>query len=543
MKDSSHFSPSAQVNDADLPTTITHKGSPGPIPTNAGLITGRCGGPPIRSACIYARYSSANQNDCSIEQQVQAIQQYAKAHGITIAAVYADRALSGTTDARPEFQRMIRDASKGNWQAVLTWKLDRFARNRYDFAIYKAKLKQAGVHLISIMEPLAEGNESIILESMLEGMAEYYSANLSENVRRGLAFTAQQGKAIGHRAFGYRNVDGYWQADPDEAETVRQIFQWCIDGTGARLIAMRLNAMGIRTIMGKEFCDPSVRKILRNDMYTGVYHQCDTRIEGGVPAIISRETFEAAQKAMAVRSAAGTHARPVGGVQRYLLTGRAVCGLCGRPMVGSTSGAVGPGGSCYQYYTCGGRHQGLTCAMKKVRADKLEAMVLDSIRSDVLGDLGTVADEIIQARKPAESESLLAGLRTQLKDHQTAISNILKAIEAGAWSPALNDRLADLEREKGKIEAAIREAESARGEVNREDIVNALALMTAGDWTDRDFQRKLIAALVERVTVWPDRVDVAIRIGEGFAPTETTPRCGFARRKITATHVYLSIAV
>lgn len=485
-------------------------------------------------ACIYARYSSTNQNDFSIEQQVQAIRQYAKAHGITIAAVYADRAISGTTDARPEFQRMIRDASKGAWQAVLVWKLDRFARNRYDSAIYKAKLKAAGVQLISIMEPLTDGNESIILESMLEGMAEYYSANLSENVKRGLAYTAQQGKAIGHRSIGYRNVDGYWQVDQSEAETVRQIYAWCIQGDGFPMIAKRLNAMGVKTITGREFAASGVRTILTNEQYTGVYRYNGTRIEGGIPAIIDRAMFEAAQRAIAARTIAGTHARAAGGVQRYLLTGRAVCGVCGHALRGCTSG------SGLAYYRCAGKNAGKTCQSKPVRADKLEAAVLDSIRSDIFGDIETIADGVIAARKPAETESLVAGLRAQLKERTAAIGNILKAIEAGAWSPALNARLADLEREKAEITAAIREAESAREDISREDILDALELLAAGDLTNPEFQRRMIAALVEQVTVWPDRVEVAVRVADG-APTESTPGCDFLRRKITATHVYLSI--
>ncbi len=470
----------------------------------------------VIAAAIYARYSSGNQNDASIEQQVQAIQQYARAHGITIAAIYADRAISGTTDARPEFQRMIRDASKGNWQAVLVWKLDRFARNRYDSAIYKAKLKAAGVQLISIMEPLTDGNESIILESMLEGMAEYYSANLSENVKRGLAYTAQQGKAIGHRSFGYRNVDGYWQVDASEAEHVRQIYAWCIQGDGFPMISKRLNVMGIRTITGREFAASSVRVILTNEQYTGVYRYRDTRIEGGMPAIIDRATFEAAQRAIAARTIAGTHARAVGGVQRYLLTGRAVCGICGHALKGCTSG------SGRTYYRCAGRNTGKTCQGRPIRADKLEEAVLDAIRSDIMGDLEAVADGVIAARKPTHSESLLAGLRAQLKDHQAAIGNILKAIEAGAWSPALNDRLADLEREKAEITAAIQEAEAVREDVSREDIVDALTLLAAGDWANPEFQRRMIAALVEQVTVWPDHVEVAVRLVQG-APKETTP--------------------
>ena len=137
-------------------------------------------------AVIYARFSSEKQNEASIEGQLRECMQYAEYNDIQVVGNYIDRAFSAKTDNRPEFQRMIKDSYRHTFDCIIVWKLDRFARNRYDSAHYKALLKKNGVKVISAKETIAEGSEGILLESVLEGMAEYYSADLSEKVIRGL---------------------------------------------------------------------------------------------------------------------------------------------------------------------------------------------------------------------------------------------------------------------------------------------------------------------------------------------------------------------
>ena len=159
---------------------------------------------------IYARYSSHAQRDVSIEQQVADCEAYAKMNNLRVVKVYADRALSGTSDKRPEFQKMLRDAERGRWSYVLCWKVDRFARNRYDSATYKFRLKRYGVRVIYAKESIPDGPEGILLESVLEGSAEYYSANLSQNIKRGMRYNALACKVNnGSMPFGYcKGPDG-----------------------------------------------------------------------------------------------------------------------------------------------------------------------------------------------------------------------------------------------------------------------------------------------------------------------------------------------
>ena len=148
-------------------------------------------------AVIYARYSSDNQREESIEGQIRECTAYAEKNSITVLKHYIDRAYSAKTDDRPEFQHMIKDSEKGLFDLILVWKLDRFARNRYDSARYKNQLKKNGVKVVSATELISDKSEGVLLESILEGMAEYYSADLAEKVSRGLTENALKCKHNG----------------------------------------------------------------------------------------------------------------------------------------------------------------------------------------------------------------------------------------------------------------------------------------------------------------------------------------------------------
>ena len=175
---------------------------------------------------IYARYSSDNQREESIEGQLRECKEFAQRQGITLLNTYIDRALSAKTDHRPDFQRMIQDSAKGLFDVVLVWKLDRFARNRYDSAHYKAILKKNGVKVVSAKEPIAEDSTGILLESLLEGYAEFYSADLSEKVIRGMTDNALKCKYNGGSLpIGYTvDENQFFQIDPVTGPAVLEAF-------------------------------------------------------------------------------------------------------------------------------------------------------------------------------------------------------------------------------------------------------------------------------------------------------------------------------
>ena len=153
-----------------------------------------------QTAVIYARYSSYRQDERSIEGQLEDCMKYAEQYGLQVVGEYIDRAKSGTeAEHRDEFQRMIKDSGKGVFDTVLVYKLDRFARNRVDSGSYKAKLRVNGVKVVSVTENISDEAEGIILESMLEGLAEYYSRNLAQNVTRGMRVAREHGNFTGGR--------------------------------------------------------------------------------------------------------------------------------------------------------------------------------------------------------------------------------------------------------------------------------------------------------------------------------------------------------
>lgn len=179
------------------------------------------------NAVIYARFSSHTQREESIEGQVRECKNFAEKNNIKIINIYADRAVSGKTDNRPQFLQMINDSSKLKFDAVLVYQLDRFARNRYDSAMYKSKLKKYGVRVISAKENITTEAAGIILESVLEGMAEYYSVELAQKVNRGMHENALKCKYNGGVIpLGYKvnPKEQKLEIDNISAQIVKKIF-------------------------------------------------------------------------------------------------------------------------------------------------------------------------------------------------------------------------------------------------------------------------------------------------------------------------------
>ena len=308
----------------------------------------------MRVAC-YARYSTNMQREESIAAQIRAMRNYCEVNGWTIIRIYVDEAKSATTDRRPNFQKMIADSSKKEFDIVLVHKLDRFSRNRYDSAIYKYKLRKNNVRLCSVLERIDDTPESIILESMLEGFSEYYSANLAREVMKGLKENALQCRHTGGSApLGYDvDEEGHLVINEYEAEAVRMIYEMYNNGYGYDRIADALNENGYITKNGVPFKTSSFRCILQNEKYTGTYifnrtaskdmnHKRNSgklkpadqiiRIEGGCPAIISEDLFRKTQQRL-------KNNRKAGCIQKagafYLASGKVYCGICGKRMYGS----------------------------------------------------------------------------------------------------------------------------------------------------------------------------------------------------------------
>lgn len=473
----------------------------------------------MQKAVIYARYSSAAQRDASIDQQIKACQDYARRQDIEVVDIYEDRALTGTNDKRPGFRRMIRDSALHQWQYVLVYTLDRFARDRYDSAKNKHELKLNGVRVLSATEHLTDDPTGILMESILEGYAEYYSRELAQKTKRGMADNASRCMVNGPLPVGYqRGPDGKYAIYEPDAAVLREACRRVLDGETITSVASDFNRRGLQTRKGKPWTKELLYHALGNERYAGVYIYGDVRIDGGIPVIIDRQDFDALTGFLGSkanpRKKPGEPSRRRTGGGMYLLTGKAYCGSCGSPMVG-VSGR-GKCGVVYYYYACKG-YRAKTCEAAPVRRDMIEWEVANAVKTYVLNDeaIDAIADAIVR-RQLQEPDALeLQNLRERLADTERSLDNILAAIEQGTFAPTIQQRLMELESGKQQLSARIAAIEHQAEELpTKNDIVALLSIYQQGDLNDKDYQQALLDAFVRAVYIYGDHLDLVITAGD-----------------------------
>jgi site-specific DNA recombinase len=490
----------------------------------------------VKNGVIYARFSSDNQREESIDAQIRAAKEFAEKKGITIVNVYVDKAKSAKTDNRPQFQQMINDSKVGNFSYAIVHKLDRFSRDRFDSANNKRKLKQNGVKVLSVLENLDGSPESIILESMLEGMAEYYSANLAREVMKGMTENALQAKHTGGiPPLGYNvTSEKKYAINDQEAPIVKLIFKRYLEGFTYKDIVDELNKLGYKTKKGTEFSKGGLNKIFSNEKYCGTYvfnqyanknkngKRNSTikknkdeiiRIEDGMPAIISKEDFEAVQKIMAQNKVArGARKAKV----NYLLSGIIRCGECGYAMHGNKR----PSGKDGEYisYRCGCKKSKNLCTNSEIRREPLEEYILTELENRLLSD--EVIPEIVKqvnaklVREEKNQEDRLLALQSKLEQTDKEINNIIDAIMTGMNSQSLKDKMSELEAIKAnqKIEIVTVSAEVEEEVVTEitEEQVRAMVADMKEYIIKRDLPqcKQLIKDFVEQVVVYRDHVEV-----------------------------------
>lgn len=473
----------------------------------------------MEQAVIYARYSSAAQRDASIDQQIKVCQDYAQRQGIEVVGVYEDRALTGTNDKRPGFQRMIRDSARRQWQYVLVYTLDRFARDRYDSAKNKHELKQNGVRVLSATEHLTDDPTGILMESILEGYAEYYSRELAQKTKRGMADNASRCMVNGPLPVGYqRGSDGRYAIYEPDAAVLREVCRRVLAGETISTVADDLSRRGAQTRKGKPWTRELLYHALGNERYAGVYIYGDVRIEGGIPAIFDRQDFDALTALLGSkpnpRKKPGepSRRRREGGM--YLLTGKAYCGTCGSPMVG-VSGR-GKCGGVYHYYACKGYRAG-KCESTPVRREAIEWEVANAVKTYVLNDecIKKIADEVIRRQLKNDDALELQGLRERLADAERSLNNIMAAIEQGIFVPTIQQRLVDLENDKRQLSGKIAAIERRTKDLpTRDDIIALLTMYQQGNINDSSYRQTLIDAFVRAVYIYDDHLDLVITAGD-----------------------------
>ena len=464
------------------------------------------------TAVIYARYSSDNQREESIEGQIRECTAYAEKNGITVIKHYIDRALSAKTDNRPEFQQMIKDSEKRLFDIVLVWKLDRFARNRYDSAHYEYQLERNHVKLVSATEPISEGPAGIMVKSMLTGMAEYYSAELSEKVVRGMTENVLKGKYNGGTIpIGYTvDEEKFFQIDPLKAPFVVEAFQRYNDGATMKELMNWLNDSGVTTNRNQKFTYNSIQTLLTNRRYIGENRFKDIVMPDSIPVIIEKELFDSVQDKIAKnRRAPARHKAE----DDYLLTTKLFCGMCGAMMFGECGTSRNK--NVHHYYKCANAKRTKTCKKKTVRKEWLEDLVVCETMKMIHDDdcIQSIVDAVMILQE--QENTVLPLLEKQMKDIENGIENLLNAIQAGVLTSSTKGRLEKLEAQQKELEIRIAEEKLAKPKVSADFVKFWLTNFRKLDPNVKSHRETLINTFVNVVYLYDEKVLITFNYKDG----------------------------
>lgn len=466
-------------------------------------------------AVIYARYSSHGQTEQSIEGQLRDNYAWAKQQGITVIGEYIDRALTGTKDQRPDFQRMIEDAAKRQFEMVIVWKLDRFARNRYDSAIYKARLKKYGVKVVSVKENITDSPEGIILEGLLESMAEYYSANLSQNVKRGLRESVEKGYYCGGSIpYGYKVENHRLVPDEKTAPIIRYVFEEYAKGTSKKEIIDELNRRGVRNGRGNPLTYTSFQHALRMTTYVGEYVYQGKIVPCAEP-LVTREVFDKVQARLDQRAHAPAAAKAR---VPYMLQGKAWCGICGAPMFGESG--TSHTGKLHTYYCCYNRKRRKGCKKKSERREELETFIVAQTMEYILtpARMNRIAKAVVQEYNKEFSGSRVEDMEKAIAQIDREMDKLVDAIidAPKAAHKKIYARMEMLEAQKAEFETDAAKLRVAMGlRLTEKEVVSWLKTFRDGDPSDYDFRRRLVDIFINAVYIYDDRIIVFYNIRGG----------------------------
>lgn len=467
-----------------------------------------------RAAVIYARYSSERQNEQSIEGQIRIIKAFAEREGYNIIDSYIDKAITGRTDDRPSFQKMIEASKNHTFQYVLVYKLDRFSRSRYDSAIYKKILSDNGVRVISATENIGENPEGIILEAILEGYSEYYSKELAQKIVRGNYDSRSKGLFTGGRViYGYRIVDRRYVIEENEAEIVKRIFDEVINKKKLVDIAKELNDSSIPYVGGDKWDEKKLSRLLRNEKYIGIARFHDSVFENMVPRIIDDSVFKEAGKVLDRNK----HKCKVKKDYKFLLSGKIYCGDCETLMYGHSG--TSRTGKLYLYYKCKNAVNTHTCTMRPVKKGFIEDFVVNyaieyllspenitKLANDMVGYYNQFIDDDVQIKI----------LEDALKETETRLNNSLKAIQMGIINKSVADMVSSLEKDKDTMENDLLRLKSkTKAKISFDQCYQFLLSLAYLDTKREENKELIIKKLVKKVIVYENKVGVV------FYPCDT----------------------
>ena len=476
-------------------------------------------------AFINARYSTDNQNPDSIDVQVSKCTQYCNQHGIPILGVFADEAVSGMKDTRPQFDAMMQQLRMGLADTVVIYDQSRMFRKMTAWFAFRDELAAMGVSVVSVTQPMIGGDlrdpTNFLTEGSMALFNQIWALQTRQKVMEKMQYMARNGQHTGGKPpLGYNVQDGKLVICPEEAAAVRRIFEAYAAGRSYKQIIAELNRDGIKTKRGGAFGTNSLHDLLHNEKYVGtlVYgksiHAPDgtrnthgdndkaIRLENAIPPIIDRELFDAVQKRMGANKRAQS-GRP-STVRDYPLRGKVFCGACKSPMSISTSRGR------YYYYQCTQKKRQHNCDSARISAGKLEQIVAETVRQLLRNP--EKADELIRILREqrdaiqASSVDQLQALIAEQQSVKAKLDNAADAILSGLSSPTLIAKIKDLEHRAEQIDAQMRalKAKNDAASIPEAKLRKYVQMMANADYDDI----AVYLSIVFRVEVTRDSITI-----------------------------------
>ncbi len=489
-------------------------------------------------AALYARVSSERQDvDLSVAAQLRALRDYAQRNGYLVAREYVDEAESGRIADRPQFSRMLDEASKPEapFKEILVWKFSRFTRKREHAVAFKSMLRRRGIRVVSITEQADDTPTGKLLEAIIESVDEFYSENLAQEVLRGMREAATRGFWMTTYApYGYRRVyvqDGIkkrpkLELNPPADAVVRRVFDMVLQGRSILDVTKTLNAEGIPTTNGKKWLKTTIHTMLDHEAYTGTLvwgakakdGAPPVRVENAHPAIVSKRDFQKARKLLASRAPKKMNPRRAS--SPYLLSGLVKCETCGKAMTAAEAKS-----GRYTYYICHSllkRGKG-TCETPRLNAKSFEKLIVSEIRENVLTesnirDLVKLLDEEMDG-VAREQRERLENIDEELEDVKKRLGRIWQVIETTDIEMAdASERIREHRERKEKLEIAAEEARALLSDrrqfLDSADTIAAFAadmseFLQSSELTET---KAFVRSFVKEIVVKPGRAAIVYSI-------------------------------
>lgn len=459
---------------------------------------------------IYARFSSYSQTEQSIEGQLRVCKEYAERNKINIINEYIDRATTGTNDNRPEFQRMIEDAKEKQFDQILVYKFDRFSRKKYDNVIYKHKLAQYGIKVISATEIITDTPEGDMMEGLLEMFAEMYSKDLSQKVKRGIKESVIKGNFIGGKIlYGYKVEDKKILIDEKTAPAVRYLFEEYANGKSKKQIIKELNQKGFKTNTGKPLKYNSFQNNLSNKKYIGIFDNGELKNDNYYPAIIERDLFDKVQIKLAEhKHQPATQKAKI----EYLLTGKIFCGYCGAPMVGISG--TSHTSKKHHYYACSNRYKKHTCQKSNERKESLERYVVEQTLNYVLTEdqIENIANGMLEKWNKNTTSIKIKEYEKQLEKIERDLDKCFDMFfnaDNEEMQKRMNEKSKSLSIEKQDIQNELKKLKLMQVITHtKNEVKTLLAKFLDGKIEDIDYQRKIINKFVNSIDIFDDKIAI-----------------------------------